>query len=119
MIKCIPNRYPYNELLLSGKLSAKTRSWKWNHEGLTLLYTSTHKDNEIVDAHGLPAKYDSGVIVGYGTLKKVRPNTKKELSQIEKEFGNGKKSKTVSAAKGAVSVFNVPENLVKKKIKLT
>jgi hypothetical protein len=121
-----------------GRLSAKTRTWKWNHTGLTLLYTSTHYDDEIVDVHKLPYNYQSGVIVGCGQLKPVRKNTYQEMRQIEREFGNGYPPDTIEAApfryeftdlvkfdtpiefkppKGAVSVFNVPAELVEEQLK--
>lgn len=132
-IPVLPNRYPYNELLFSGKLSAKTRTWKWNHTGLTLLYTSKRKDNEIVNLHNLPENHESGLIVGYGYLKPVRFNSDEELEQINYEFGNGSLPKTIYAAwyryefenlvkfsdpipfkppKGAVSVFRIPIEMV-------
>ena len=132
IIKCLPNRYPYNQLLLTGKISAKTRTWKWKHEGLTLLYTSKRKDNEIIEMHNLPFKFESGVIVGYGYLQPVRLNTNKERAQIKKEFGNGKHVSTGAdsyryefknlkrfkkpipfiSPPGAVSVINVPFSVI-------
>ena len=89
-VKCLPNHYPYNDLLLTGKLSANTRSWKWAHEGLVLLYASRRKDSEVIAAHKLPQNFESGMIVGYGYLKPVRLNSNKERAKIKKEFGNGK-----------------------------
>lgn len=133
-IKCIPNRYPYNELLLNGKLSAKTRTWRWSHSGLVLLYTSKRSDKSVVDFYGLPVNHQDGVIVGYGYLKPVRLNTKKEYKQLYKQFGSGdiypalcryefenlirfKKPILFKPPWGAVSVFNVPFDLVKHELK--
>ncbi len=87
-VYALPNSYPYNELLLSGKLSAKTRNWKWSHTGLTLLYTSHSVASNIVRAHNLPTKHKVGVIVGYGMLEPVRENTEQELDSLESQFYN-------------------------------
>ena len=66
-IPAFPNWFPYNELLLTGKLSAKTRTWRWSHTGLTLLYTSGSTAREVVEAHGLdPKDMPRGVLVGIG-----------------------------------------------------
>ena len=90
-IPALPNSYPYNELLLSGKLSAKTRSWRWKHTGLTLLYTSTSTVREVAEAHGLEEEAKVAprmVIVGCGELVTVRKNTSAELRQLANEFLN-------------------------------
>jgi len=87
-VYALPNSYPYNELLLSGKLSAKTREWKWNHSGLVLLYTSTSTAKGVVKAHGLPKEHETGVLVGYGFLRPVRYNTWEEQNDLEREFNN-------------------------------
>lgn len=89
-IPVLPNSFPYNELLLSGKLSAKTREWRWKHAGLTLLYTSQSIEPEVADAHKLNLNdFPRGVIVGIGELLPVRENTADEMMQIENEFANG------------------------------
>jgi hypothetical protein len=93
-IPALPNHYPYNELLLSGKLSAKTRSWRWHHSGVTLLYTSTRTADGVCEAHGLLEASKTaprGVLVGVGFLKPVRPNTERERQRIMREFFNGKR----------------------------
>lgn len=88
-ISALPNSFPYNELLLRGKLSAKTRTWKWKHTGLTLLYTSTSTANDVVEAYGFDSKLAKrGVLVGVGELLPVRRNTLKEICQIQGEFFN-------------------------------
>src|SRR3989338_8661371 len=90
-IPAFPNSFPYNELLLTGKLSAKTRTWRWSHTGLTLLYTSGSTAREVVEAHCLdPKDMPRGVLVGIGELLPVRECNSKEIRQIEKEFGDGK-----------------------------
>ena len=90
-IPALPNRFPYNELLLMELLSAKSRSWYWSHTGLTLLYTSTGTEKVVANAHGFdwrcaPRK----VIVGVGELLPVRPFTRREVRQFERECGNGR-----------------------------
>jgi len=131
----MPNRYPYNELLFSGKLSAKTRSWAWKHTGLTLLYTSTKSDDDVADIYDLPEEFESGVIVGCGILLPVRENSTEELAQLEEEFHSPdtwiypqwqryefkdlKKFKNpvkFKPPKGAVSVFNIPHDLVREEL---
>lgn len=138
-IPAMPNSYPYNELLLSGKLSVKTRSWRWNHTGLTLLYTSTSTARDVARAHGLdPKGAVRGIIVGVGHLVAVREITSRERKQIEKEFCNGKPDVDVGAAafryeflnllrfkdpipfrppQGAVRLFHVPVPIVDKALK--
>ncbi len=94
-IPALPNHYPYNELLLRGKLSAKTRDWRWSHTGLTLLYTSTGTSDGVVAAHGLQKEAKKAprmVLVGVGELQPVRKLTQKEGAQIYREFRNGKQT---------------------------
>lgn len=93
-IPALPNHYPYNDLLLDGKLSAKTREWRWSHYGATLLYTSTGTAHDICAAHGLTNAARTaprGVLVGVGILVPVRLNTDRERSRIAREFYNGKR----------------------------
>ena len=142
-VYAMPNRYPYNELLLSGKLSAKTRTWKWNHTGLTLLYTSEKSDDDVLWAHDLSKKHESGVLVGYGMLEPVRLNSEEECGLLEDEFYNAdnlryydfdrlisagpwryqftdlqrfKKPISFKPKPGSVRVFRVPAELLKGKI---
>jgi len=139
-IPAFPNSFPYNELLLRGKLSAKTRSWRWSHTGLTLLYTSTSTARDVTAAYGLDPKIASrGVLVGVGELLPVRLVTIAEARKIEREFSNnGKWAVAVVAGpyrykfknlrrfkkpvpfrppRGAVRTFNVPLSVVKKSLK--
>lgn len=135
-IPALPNRFPYNELLLLGKLSAKTRNWRWGHTGLTLLYTSTSTDPWVARAYGLdPRAFPRMVLVGMGYLLPVRPNTPAEIKQIEREFANGGgyRHPTIGAGiyryefrdlmrfaepipfrppQGAITTFRVPASLV-------
>lgn len=136
-IPAFPNSFPYNELLLSGKLSAKTRTWRWGHTGLTLLYTSTSTADAVVSAHGLNNESRNSprmVLVGVGELQPVRELTEKESKQIYREFRNGKRTSwgpgtgnfryefrnlkrfknpvPFKPPQGAVRLFNVPVALV-------
>lgn len=134
-IPALPNSYPYNELLLNGKLSAKTRTWRWSHTGLTLLYTSTSTAWDVVGAHGLEDKVHTTprmVLVGVGHLVPVRELTEDERDQIDREFGNGdyigigaadyryefkdlrrfEKPVSFKPPKGAVRTFKVPVRVV-------
>jgi len=138
-IPAFPNSFPYNELLLRGKLSAKTRSWRWGHMGLTLLYTSTSTARDVARAHGLnPKDAPRGILVGVGNLLPVRKTTRAEARQIEREFANGKKNIGVYAGywryefknlkrfkrpvpfkppRGAIRMFNVPVSVVARALK--
>lgn len=141
-IPVFPNVYPYNELLFSGRLSAKTRTWRWHHTGLTLLYTSRRTEDSVVCAHGLEKNAKEAprmVLVGVGELQPVRELTGKESKQIYKEFRNGKKTSWGPGAegyryefknlkrfkrpvpfkppRGAVRTFNVPIKIVARALK--
>lgn len=138
-IPAFPNSFPYNELLLTGRLSAKTRTWRWNHTGLTLLYTSTSTAREVAAAHGLSSRNaPRGILVGVGELFPVRELTNEERDQIEEEFDNGtgmviigagtyryefrnlkrfKKPVPFKPPRGAVRLFNVPVSVVAKELK--
>lgn len=138
-IPAFPNSFPYNELLLLGKLSAKTRTWRWNHTGLTLLYTSQSTAHDVAEAHGLNSKDTArGVLVGVGELVPVRELTYAEAGQIEREFDNDtgtvsiyagpwryefknlkrfKKPVPFKPPQGAVRLFNVPVSVVAKALK--
>ena len=133
-IPALPNWFPYNELLLSGKLSAKTREWRWGHTGPTLLYTSVGTADEVARAHKLdPKEFPRRVLVGIGDLVPVRVLTEAEVRQIEREFGNGRRLASVWAGvyryefrnlrrfakpipftppRGAVRTFRVPTSVV-------
>ncbi|MBI2121666.1 MAG: hypothetical protein HYT98_00950 [Candidatus Sungbacteria bacterium] len=138
-IPAFPNSFPYNELLLRGKLSAKTRTWRWSHTGLTLLYTSTSTARDVAKAHGLDSKNTlRGVLVGVGELVPVRELTDAEAEQIEREFDNDTGTVSIGAGswryefknlkrfkkpvpfkppQGAVRLFNVPVFIVAKALK--
>lgn len=138
-IPAFPNSFPYNELLLSGKLSAKTRTWRWGHTGLTLLYTSTSTARDVARAHGFdPRSAPRGILVGVGELLPVRELTNKEAMQIGGEFDNGtgtvrigfggwryefknlrrfKQPVPFKPPQGAVRLFNVPISVVAKALK--
>lgn len=138
-IPAFPNSFPYNELLLTGKLSAKTRTWRWRHTGLTLLYTSTSTARDVARAHGLdPRNTPRGVLVGVGELVPVRELTRAEAQRIEREFDNDTGTLRIGAGawryefknlrrfkqpvpfkppQGAVRLFNVPASVVIRALK--
>lgn len=141
LLSAFPNQFPYYELLFQGLLSAKTRTWKWNHIGWTLFYTSRSRIvTSVVKAHNLdPKEFKNtmGCLVGIGYLLPVRANTQKEIRQIEREF-NGRGPKEVYAGwaryefkpfyrfdkpipfmppRGAVTTFKVPVSLVARELK--
>lgn len=96
-IPAFSNAFPYNELLLDGKLIAKTRSWDWKHRGLTLLYTSTSTHSEVVRAHEMdPKLYPRKALVGVGNLVDVRPLTKREKRKLFSQFNNVPNRRAVS-----------------------
>ena len=88
-IPAFPNAFPYNELLLDGKLICKTRNWVWNHRGLTLLYTSTRAEGPVASAHGFDIKGRAKkILVGVGNLVDVRALKKPELLKLLGQFNN-------------------------------
>lgn len=109
VIPAFPNSFPYNELLLSNKLSAKTRTWRWKHRGLTLLYTSTSTDRPVADIHELnPKEAKRMVLVGVGELQPVRVLTQKERRQIQREFRNNRRN---------TGIYLNPENIFRYEFK--
>lgn len=135
-ISAFPNQFPYYELLFRGNLSAKTRTWKWNHTGWTLFYTSKSRVvTSVVRAYGLSVsdfKDTLGTLVGIGYLLPVRANTRAEKAQLEREFNNDRFVEvfagyyryefkpfyrfdypiSFAAPRGAVTTFKVPLALV-------
>jgi len=144
-LSAFPNQFPYYELLFQGKLSAKTRTWKWNHTGWTLFYTSKSRIVDLVVRAHLLDKKDFqntfGCLVGIGWLLPVRLNTREEIQQLEWEFINGgpgflgdkilagpyryefrpfyrfAKPIPFSAPRGAVTTFKVPVETVAEELK--
>lgn len=85
-----PNSVPYNELLLRGSLSAKTRNWPWRHVGPVLLYTSTSRVPVVLRAHGIDHRdVPTRCLVGIGRLCPVRGIKPAEARRLEREFANG------------------------------
>ena len=93
----LPNVFPYNELLISGKLNVgsygvKTRGWPmcvWKYRGPVLLYTSTKTHQIAADAHGLDSEvFPRQVIVGVGKLVEIRNLTRGEKKQMYLNFNN-------------------------------
>jgi hypothetical protein len=134
-IPAFPSWFPYNELLFTGRLSAKTRNWRWTHTGPTLLYTSMGTARDVARVHNLdPKSAPRGVLVGVGDLVQVRGCTGKEAEQIEREFCNNTGTVYVYAGpylykfnslkrfkhpvsfkppQGAVRLFHVPLSIVR------
>ena len=135
-LSAFPNQFPYYELLFQGKLSAKTRTWKWNHTGWTLFYTSKSRVvTSVMKAYDLKVsnfQNTLGSLVGIGWLLPVRANTRAELEQLEREFNNSGPVEIwagwaryefkpfyrfehpipFSAPRGAVTTFKVPVDVV-------
>lgn len=71
-----PNVFPWNNLLLDGKLNlqkkpksgVKTRSWNWKYRGPILLYTSHRLDGIAMERHHIEWDDSGGMIVGIGNL---------------------------------------------------
>jgi len=140
-ISAFPNQFPYYELLFRGNLSAKTRTWKWGHEGWTLFYTSKSRVvTSVVRAYGLSVsdfKDTLGALVGIGWLLPVRLNTFREKVQLNREFNNGgfveifagyyryefkpfyrfTEPIPFAAPRGAVTTFKVPVEVVAAELK--
>ncbi len=88
IIPVFPNVFPWNELLLDGKIFAKTRNWNWGYRGPVLLYTSKGRVcKKVAKDYGLNQK-DShlGAIVGIGILENVRILKKREKEKLFKQF---------------------------------
>jgi len=89
-----PNVFPYNEMLLDGKLKlgdygVKTRSYDPRFRGPVLLYTSGRIEKSIAQAHGYnPKEYVRPAIVGVGDLKIVRELNERELKSMLLQFNN-------------------------------
>lgn len=91
-----PNWYPYNDMLLDGRLdigerSVKTRSYNWDYRGPVLLYNSGRVAWHCVNAYGLPrdpASRQHHFIIGAAYLTEVRELTSRELRQMQRNFNN-------------------------------
>ena len=93
-IPAFPNWFPFNEMLLDGKLKlgeygVKSRKLPWSHRGLTLLYSSGRVSNPSAQAHGYdPKTSPRGVILGVGDLVDVRELTQAEIRKMCLQFNN-------------------------------
>lgn len=93
-IQGFPNWFPFNEMLLDGKLKlgargVKTRPLPWSHRGLTLLYSSGRVAKTSAQAHGYdPKTSPRGVILGVGELVDVRALTDAEIRTLTGQFNN-------------------------------
>jgi len=87
-IPVFPNVFPWNELLLDGKIFAKTRNWDWKYRGLVLLYTSKGRiDKTTAEQHGFdPKQYPLGAIIGVGNLTNVKKLTLLEQVNLFRQF---------------------------------
>ncbi len=94
----LPNSFPYNELLLTGKLrvgeheGVKTRGWPmcvWKYRGPVLLYTSTSTHGLSAEAHNLnPNDFPRQVIVGVGQLVDICDLNRSQKKQMYMNFNN-------------------------------
>ncbi len=89
-----PNWYPFNDMLLDGRLmvgerGVKTRSYDWKYRGPVLLYNSGRTVNHCVRAYDYPKGHDRHrIIVGVAHLEEVRELTWRELRTMERNFNN-------------------------------
>lgn len=89
-----PNWFPFNEMLLDGKLrlgayGVKSRPLPWSHRGLTLFYSSGRVSKPSAEAHGYdPKTSPRGVILGVGNLVDVRELTQAEIRKMCLQFNN-------------------------------
>lgn len=137
------NQFPYYELLLRGILSAKTReNWTWKHTGWTLFYTSKSRIvTSVINSYAelnLRDNLDTcGCLVGIGYLLPVTLNTPRQMTQLTREFNNGKRGPiwpgynrfefkpfyrfqkpiVYTAPRGAVNTFKVPVDVVATELK--
>lgn len=82
-----PNNFPYNELLLDGKLLAKTRNWDTDYRGDVLLYTSKRNATSVWQSYNMPPKnFAHSAIIGRGKLVDCRPLNHEERWKILKQF---------------------------------
>jgi len=90
-----PNHYPFNDLLLDGKLIAKTRTRNRKYRGPMLLHTATRAAKGVARVHGYDLKdHPKGMIVGVGVLSDVHELNDDEWRTLFCQFNN------VSYAKG-------------------
>ncbi|MBX4190332.1 hypothetical protein KW791_03510 [Candidatus Parcubacteria bacterium] len=93
-IPVFPNWYPYNDMLLDGRLdigqkSVKTRSYDWNYRGPVLLYNSLRREPLAMRAYGYgPNKNNHRMIVGMAHLTEVRLLTRGEIRKMICNFNN-------------------------------
>jgi hypothetical protein len=86
-VPVFPNVFPYNELLMTGRLLAKTRDWDFKYRGPILLYTSGRDEKLVCQGYKLnPKDFPHSRIVGKAKLVDVRPLTKEERWTITQQF---------------------------------
>ena len=96
-IPVFPNVFPYNELLMTGQLLAKTRSWVFKYRGPILLYTSGRNESIICESYGLdPKLFPHSMVVGRANLVDVRPITMAERKIITRQFNPGATKRQIS-----------------------
>lgn len=83
----LPNRYPYNELLLDGKLTAHSHGWNLRYRGRVFLYTSAQNEKILSESYNLGSKVlNPNILVAKANLVDVRPFTEAELYKIISEL---------------------------------
>lgn len=101
----IPNRRPYNDLWLDGRIPFKTRVgfdrvFQAHYGQRVYLYNSTKLDRHVLEAHDWTNQHmtPSGHIVGTGILKPFVPVTKFEAEVFEIDLWNGRPNQGIYAA---------------------
>ena len=75
----LPQKFPYNEMLLNDQRQFETRNWSWSYRGPLLFYTSSTNVNLVCKAYDYdPKEYEHQVIVAKAVLFDVRELTNKE-----------------------------------------
>ncbi len=89
-----PNWYPYNDMLLDGRLQlgeygVKTRSYDWDYRGDVLLYNSGRTAWHCVNNYEYESgRQNHGIIIGVGRLVSVRELKQREEYQMYLNFNN-------------------------------
>lgn len=89
-----PNWYPYNDMLLDGRLrvgdfGVKTRSYNWDYKGPVLLYNSGRTAWHCVNIYDYKRGHKNhGIIIGVGELVNVRLLSDAENIKMICNFNN-------------------------------
>ncbi|HBC44554.1 MAG: hypothetical protein UX01_C0013G0007 [Candidatus Collierbacteria bacterium GW2011_GWB2_45_17] len=96
-IPVLPQKFPYNEMLLRGQRQFETRNWSWSYRGSILLYTSSTNVRSVCQGYGYdPKEYPHQMIVAKAVLTDVRVLTKKEIALAFRQLNPGISNMEVS-----------------------